>query len=169
MKSAGVFYGMAERFFLLWRTLARRLAGLLATPAASERAFASAVFAGIFAFGALSVDYLITGGPDWNPGGAEFQSVQIVERVAATSLRVAIVEPPPTLPDLLAIETPEFDGPIADLLGGPDEWLSTDYEDENAPSAEFYELQSAGKQIEIAFPAEPSLTAGKNKPLATLS
>ncbi len=160
---------MAERFFLLWRAFAQRVADLRATPAARERALASAVFAGIFMFAALSMDYLITRGPDWNPGGTEL-SVQAVERVAATSLHMATAETPPTGREPDAVEPAELDGPIAELLGGPDQdWASTDYEGENAPSAEFYEVQSAGKQIEIAFPAEPAVTAGKNKPLATLS
>jgi hypothetical protein len=154
---------MAERFFILWRTLAQRVTALSATPAARERALASAVFAGIFVVALGSLDYLITGGPDWNPGGAELQSVQMLERVAATSLHVVAAETPPPAPPVQdAAETAELNGPIA-------EWASANYESENAPNAEFYELQNAGKQIEITFPAAPSLTGGKNKPLATLS
>jgi hypothetical protein len=169
LKSEGKFNGMAERFFILWHALVRRVAGARATPAARERTLASAVFAGIFVFAAGSVDYLITGGPDWNPGGGELQSAQIAERAAPTSLQVASFEPPPSFPAMPAIEAPEFDGPVADLLGGPDPWAPADYEDESAPSAEFNETPSAGKQIEIAYPAEPSFAAGKNKPLTTIS
>ena len=160
---------MAERFSILRRALAQCVDSLRAAPAARERTLASAVFAGIFVFAAGSVDYLITGGPDWNPGGGELQSAQIVERVAPTSLQVASFEPPPSFPALLAVEAPEFEGPVADLLGGSDEWAAADYEDESAPSAEFHESPSAGKQIEIAYPAEPSFAAGKTKPLATVS
>ena len=162
---------MAERFFILWRGALRSALGRLgASPVVRERALASAVFACIFAFATLSMDYLVTGGPDWNPGGGESLSAPIVERVAATSLRIASMEPAPTLPVVIAIETADFGGPVGELLGGPDmEWAPVNYETEGASSGEIYGPSDAGKELEIAYPTEAAFTLGKTKPPATHS
>ena len=94
------------------------LARLRTDAAARERVAAAAVFAGIFVFAIGSVDYLITGGPDWNPGAPQIVASQTVERAAATSLRVDAVELPP--PQLAPIELAEASGPVGELLGGPE-------------------------------------------------
>ncbi len=100
--------------------MADRFAGwkpwLAASAALREQVFAIAVFAGILGFALISMDYLISGGPDWNPGPAPAQV--LASPAHATSLpRVAIAEPPPAPPEPEPMELFIPTGPVGDLLG----------------------------------------------------
>lgn len=89
-----------------------------------ERQFGKVVFSGILALTIVSFDYLITGGPDWNPGAPTFMQeahAASVERrmpIAVARFEEIAVAPAP-------IEVVEEDLAAAllsadDLLGGPD-------------------------------------------------
>jgi hypothetical protein len=95
----------------------RVLANYRANPAARERTSALAAFGFIFSFGLFSFDYVITGGPDWNPGASAAPLEHA--RLHAQPLAEAPYEAPPTLPELdLTAYAPE--GAVGELLGGPD-------------------------------------------------
>ena len=99
-----------------------------------ERALASAAFAGIFAFGVLGIDYLITGGPDWNPGGAQAYAMEISHPifVARPQTRVEAEVAPPALH--MAFAEVDYSVATEDLLGGPDAYAL--YEATNAKGDE---------------------------------
>jgi hypothetical protein len=84
---------------------------------ARERAQAIAAFACIFAFTFASIDYLITGGPDWNPGGEAYAMEAAPSRAPAPPPSIAS-EPPPTLATLTVAE-PDYRFTSEELLGGP--------------------------------------------------
>lgn len=113
-----------------WRRMisATRLAAenVRANVAVRERALASAVFAGIFAFGALGIDYLITGGPDWNPGGAEAYAMEIPQSAAVAPRQSQITQE--TAPPVHRSAFSEIDYSVAgeELLGGPDAYALYD-------------------------------------------
>ena len=89
-------------------------------PAVRERTSALAAFGFIFAFGLFSFDYVITGGPDWNPGASAAPLEHA--RLRSQPLAAAPYEAPPPLPEFdLAAHAPE--GPVGELLGGPDTLL----------------------------------------------
>jgi hypothetical protein len=93
------------------------LAAYRANPAVRERTSALAAFGFIFAFGLMSLDYVVTGGPDWNPGASAAPLDHVQAR--PQMLAVAAYEAPPSLPEFeLAAFEPE--GPVGELLGGPD-------------------------------------------------
>lgn len=107
-----------------WRRVksATRLAAesVRANVAVRERALASAVFASIFAFGVLGMDYLITGGPDWNPGGAEAYAMEIPQPTFVTQRpRQATEDTTPPAPPQLTYVAIDYSAADADLLGGP--------------------------------------------------
>jgi hypothetical protein len=87
---------------------------------ARERTQAIAAFACIVACTAVSIDYLITGGPDWNPGGAAYAM-----EVAPSHAREPAPPPPPArLPVLasltaLAVDEADYRFTSEELLGGP--------------------------------------------------
>lgn len=93
-------------------------------PAQRERAFAGAVFAGIFAFGAMSVDYLITGGPDWNPGGVAYAMEAPGAPFAQPHMHTRAVadnaEPPPILLTSISEDVVDYSYTSEELLGGFD-------------------------------------------------
>lgn len=92
-----------------------------------ERALASAVFAGIFAFGVVSLDYLITGGPDWNPGamGQAYAMELSPHHFAATQTPAdRSGSPPPLRP---TVEEIDYSVPTEVLLGGPSDWIESDF------------------------------------------
>lgn len=97
--------------------------------AARERAFAGAVFAAILSVGVWSTDYLITGGPDWNPGGMGAGQAFAMEFPRFEGSAEAPLEtdaPPPVPPqdiDIVALYPATSDT----LLGGLD-WRMIDAE-----------------------------------------
>jgi hypothetical protein len=110
-----------------------------AVPAARERALATAVFAAIFAFALGSVDYLITGGPDWNPGG---MGQAYAMEVAHPRYRAPQSVPAPAsealvLTETVAIEEEDYSIATEELLGGPDAL--------NYAEAAFYPANASGK------------------------
>lgn len=116
-KVRAAFSKQARRTRRRFERLAAGLNHLRTDPQARERASAMAAFACILAFGAASLDYLITGGPDWNPGAAAAPLAQPV--LTLSRPEAAAYEAPPTLQATL-LEEAAFDGPIPDLLGGPE-------------------------------------------------
>jgi hypothetical protein len=87
-----------------------------------ETLFAAAVFAAIVAFAALSLNYLISGGPDWNPGAPSVHAGSPARARPAALSRRDIVEPPPPLPTPRPVDMVEFfdiPGPPGPLLGEP--------------------------------------------------
>ncbi len=98
--------------------LAATVQAIRSDPNARERASAAAAFALIFSFGLASLDYLITGGPDWNPGAIAAPLNQPIVAPLTPAPTVA-VEPPPTLP-MIELAAYESIGPIEELLGGPE-------------------------------------------------
>ncbi len=89
-----------------------------------ERLTATLVFTAIFAFAVASMDYLITGGPDWNPGGQAYA-------MEVPSMQRAALRPPPqhdlTLHDLtpapLLVAAVDYSVATEVLLGGPSDWV----------------------------------------------
>lgn len=86
-----------------------------------ERALACATFVAIFGVTIGSVDYLITGGPSWNPGGEAYAYEAPPPRAEPPSPTLAGYEPPPP-PPIYAEDYAIFEyaamSPEA-LLGGP--------------------------------------------------
>lgn len=97
----------------LWRNPQRR-----------ERLEARATFAFIAAFTIFSVDYLITGGPDWNPGGEAYAMEMVSPTRAPTYWPEALpVEPlPEREAEIVAAVDYSFTSEV--LLGGPQATLA---------------------------------------------
>lgn len=92
-------------------------------PRIREHVKATATFAAIAAFGALSFDYLITGGPQWNPAAPVLDIITpaaAAERapVSVPMQRIAF-EPEVEFTPIVAEEF-ALTGPVEELLGGPD-------------------------------------------------
>lgn len=89
-------------------------------PTKRERVKATATFAFIFAFAVGSMDYLITGGPDWNPDGGQAYASEYVApvRLSFATAEAAPLEPPPTLAEIDA-KSVDYSFTSEDLLGGP--------------------------------------------------
>lgn len=101
---------------------ARRLASKVRCNAAlREHALASATFAGILALGAVGLDYVITGGPDWNPGGAQAYAMEIASPSFVPRSQPHATEAPNLMPPHRSLGFVEIDYSNAteDLLGGP--------------------------------------------------
>ncbi len=98
-------------------------AALRTDPAARDRALGRTVFAAIFGFFVVSVDYLITGGPDWNPGAAPAPRVTAQNRVEATVFTPAFA-PPPVL-QTASLEAGDYSLTTETLLGGPEMILAS--------------------------------------------
>lgn len=133
------------------------------------RAYGVAAFACIFAFTIASLDYLITGGPDWNPGAPAIMQ----EAHAATIERVTQLNPPRIEAlEVMATMTPaplEEEVSFAllsadDLLGGPDELSMAS--DALPPYVEY--ADESGKPLRAALitMASPAPNALKHKPIS---
>jgi|CXWL01.1.fsa_nt_gi hypothetical protein len=93
-----------------------------------ERALGIGAFAFIFAFTIASIDYLITGGPDWNPGApaiVQEAHAATIERDTRIHTRLAPMEMldvsvPAALEEEIEIATLGAD----DLLGGPESFMA---------------------------------------------
>jgi hypothetical protein len=92
-------------------------------PALRDKAWASATFAAIFGLTLLGVDYVITGGPTWNPGGVAYAyepEPRAVSRLPPTPVALADEPPPPAPLYAEDYEIFEYGFVGADaLLGGP--------------------------------------------------
>lgn len=85
-----------------------------------ERILATTTFALIFATTLTCVDFLITGAPDWNPGG-EAYAMEPVRRVAAAPLSEELKTPEVvTLTAALVERRIDYSYTNEVLLGGPD-------------------------------------------------
>lgn len=115
---------MPRRLGLLLQSCGRRLrawAGGWRDPVRRDRMKARAAFAFIALFTVASIDYLITGGPEWNPGAGEAHAMALPhsQRVSAPApAPVIIVEAPPTL--TVAHVEPDYSFTDEILLGGPE-------------------------------------------------
>jgi hypothetical protein len=91
-------------------------------PKVRDGAWASATFAAIFGFTLVGVDYIITGGPTWNPGGVAYAYETPTPRMRPTPAPITIAdEAPPPAPfhdEDYEIFDYAFVGSDA-LLGGP--------------------------------------------------
>jgi hypothetical protein len=101
---------VAERALSGWRNRAVR-----------EWTWASATFAAIFGCTLVSVDYVITGGPSWNPGGEAYAYEAPRQRAEPAPPALVGYEPPPPPPiyaeDYEIFEDAAFTSET--LLGGP--------------------------------------------------
>lgn len=86
-----------------------------------ERILATTTFALIFATTLTCVDFLITGAPDWNPGG-EAYAMEPVRRVAAAPVSEEELKTPEvvTLTTALVERRIDYSYTSEVLLGGPD-------------------------------------------------
>lgn len=106
----------------LWAAVEARYAAFRADPAAQERALARGIFVAIFAFFFVSVDYLMTGGPDWNPAAAPAPRAALQDRVEAAVYVPSFTAPPARDSSM----TPaDFSFTAETLLGGPDTILAS--------------------------------------------
>lgn len=156
---------LASTLRLAARRAAAYVSRLRTDAAARDRLAARATFAFIFLFAAASVDYLVTGGPDWSPG-AEAQAAELpasYARVApAPPPRLADAAPPPPA----SAEVAYFD-PMAsadDLLGGPDAFLPARYRprDEGELLREIELLYEASEPSSAATSAVAKAKAAAN-------
>lgn len=85
-----------------------------------ERILATTTFALIFATTLTCVDFLITGAPDWNPGG-EAYAMEPVRRIAAPAMLEEMKAPEVvTLTAALVERRIDYSHTNEVLLGGPD-------------------------------------------------
>ncbi|UPT64367.1 MAG: hypothetical protein M0D54_07495 [Hyphomonadaceae bacterium JAD_PAG50586_4] len=110
------------------RRLGRHARAFWAVPANRERSKASAVFAAIFAFTAVGVDYVVTGGPDWNPGGVAYaMEISQTQTRGDLVVRAGPLAPTQTTEEDAWIEIGLIDYSFTTetLLGGPDTVLAS--------------------------------------------
>jgi hypothetical protein len=111
---------LAERLHGVARYIGRLLLSHARNPVARERTLAAAVFALIFVGFVGGVDFVVTGGPSWNPGGeaeaAEWTPQAHVRTPAPTLVNYA---PPPAPLFAPAIDLRDYEIATEDLLGGP--------------------------------------------------
>lgn len=112
---------MLRKSRVMARAVQRGLARAWRSSGARERVLAPAVFAAIFALTLVSVDYLITGGPDWNPGGQAYAYQPPHQRLAPepAATFTDYQAPPPAAPQLGDLEVADYTVSAEDLLGGP--------------------------------------------------
>jgi hypothetical protein len=128
-----------------------------------DRALAHVVFAGIFVFAVGSFDFLITGGPEWNPGPASAATqVQHLEPTQTRNWQAETAEPPPQYPGIEPRQMMIADGaPVEELLGGPEITFASLSADEGALALSEFELpldRGDAKPQDIAYVAsEPML------------
>jgi len=96
------------------------------TPRQRRRLRRGTIVAAIAAGGLLGLDYVATGGPDWNPIGADAPRFELVASAAAAEHpllpRSIAHEPAPELPERLvevALDTHDPRISADDLLGAP--------------------------------------------------
>lgn len=109
------------------RHVQRQARAFWAVPANRERSKASAVFAAIFAFTAAGVDYVVTGGPDWNPGGVAYaMEINPTQTRGDLVVRAGPLAPTQNAEDDAWIEIAPIDYSFTTetLLGGPDTVLA---------------------------------------------
>lgn len=111
---------LSRRF---WAAAKARWAAFRADPAAQDRALARTVFAAIFGFFVVSVDYLVTGGPDWNPGAAPAPRAFAQDRVEVSVFTPAYATTP--VLDVASVEPADYSFTNETLLGGPDVILAS--------------------------------------------
>lgn len=97
------------------------------TPRQQRRWRRGTIVAAIMAGGVFGLDYVVTGGPDWNPIGADAPRFELVSSAAAAEHPLLPVsyalEPAPELPkrviETAALETYDPNVSANDLLGAP--------------------------------------------------
>lgn len=136
-----------------WRTAAGTVAAIRSEHL-RERLWAVGAFAGLALILAASFDFLLGGGPDWNPG-AEAAPYRANAYVALSALPEIPYAPPAELaaaPEEQARVTPvSYTAPAGVLLGGP---LPGD--ELEAPAAIVYAHEGPAPFGEYETPAEPS-------------
>lgn len=151
---------LAQAPALLWRRGIGLVQRLRADPKVRDLALAHAVFAGIFAFGVGAIDFLITGGPDWNPGGVAYAQEAPLRRAPSALLQTVAYELPPALP-----EQPEWESdgsPVGELLGGPTPMLTAAEDEEFERALEAIYERNSAKPAAIAL-IEPLSSPDKLK------
>jgi len=148
--------------------LGAKAVAVVRNSAARERFWAAGTFALIFGFFVAGVDYVISGGPDWNP------EAPVTEAHAAQVHRVAALAPsaPPALSAALqqkaealeaeggaVVEEIDYSFTTEVLLGGPDTVLA---------SAE-YDVDILMSPIEISFSPELDALRASSKPPLSVS
>ena len=94
-------------------------------PAKRDRVKAHLAFVLIFGFVVSSVDYLITGGPDWNPAGEAYAMEMRGPRSYAAPVRAEPTALTATAEqEAAAVEAIDYSFTTETLLGGPDTVLA---------------------------------------------
>jgi|CXWL01.1.fsa_nt_gi hypothetical protein len=153
-------------------TIVQRTLTRMRDVAVRERAAACATFALIFVFAAGSMDFLISGGPDWNPGAPRAPQIVRAEVLTTPLLHQETAwTPPPALP---FHDVPEFvdSGRVGELLGGPDMiFASSEYFDSASFNGEGDApgVAEIGKPFHASFSTAAPAPVGKEKPPTTVS
>lgn len=127
---------MIERLDLLGRAAAlevqnafkragKRARRIWRDPAKRDRVKAHLAFLLIFGFVVSSVDYLITGGPDWNPAGEAYAMEMPGPRSYAAPVRAEPTNLVVTTEEELLVDEVDYSFTTETLLGGPDTVLAT--------------------------------------------
>jgi len=146
MASASVLPLIVQRLESAALGVGRALAAHMRDPVARERSLAAGVFALIFAGLVGGVDYVITGGPAWNPN----REVQITfappqAYVRAPAPTFTNYTPPPSLPVAEAYDVRDYGTPMEDLLGGP----SADFRQASFEAYERVSMPNLDKILEV--------------------
>ncbi len=113
------------------RRVRAKLSAGLRNRAVRERSAAAAAFALIAAVLVGSVDYLITGGPDWNPGAAEAAQIAPTPALIAAPVAPAPAPDPVGAAPRFALEAVDYSVATETLLGGPTDYAAV-YEPDEA-------------------------------------
>ncbi|MGE0739836.1 MAG: hypothetical protein AB7O98_00725 [Hyphomonadaceae bacterium] len=95
-------------------------------PKKRERFWAASTFAIIFTVFAGGVDYVLSGGPEWNPGAAAAPYVPEVQRVVVAAQAAAEVELPAPVEPIVVHQIADYSFTTETLLGGPELALAAD-------------------------------------------
>ena len=104
-----------------WKRAGKRARRIWRDPAKRDRVKAHLAFVLIFGFVVSSVDYLITGGPDWNPAGEAYAMEMRGPRSYAAPVRAEQTTLTATTEEEAALaEEVDYSFTTETLLGAPD-------------------------------------------------
>lgn len=107
-----------------WNRAGKRARRIWRDPAKRDRVKAHLVFALIFGFVISSTDYLITGGPEWNPAG-EAYAMEMRQTRSSAPVRAEPTTLTASDEELPAIEDVDYSFTTETLLGGSDTVLAS--------------------------------------------
>lgn len=119
---------LAGRGLLRLRDFPAWLVRTARDPVGRDRMVAATVFSAIFAVGVVCTDYLITGGPDWNPGSFDPPRQEYAEFTAAPALPENFEPPPAPVQEEDVALFHNANVSADDLLGAPRMLQTASYE-----------------------------------------